>query len=161
MSGIGSNACTLRLNSAGILTASGYNKFRHTLQLTLKDFSLATVPNPVFLLFRPETTLAASGTIIVDPITQVSTGKMFSQAGSDAEGSIETNTTPIAGVFVPANKPPIGEGVIRTFIMRLYNGDTTEKIGEGWIPLRGTGIVDFIGNLPTPPVGPGVNAKMG
>ena len=145
MSGIGSSTCALTLNrNSGLLIASGYNKFRHTVNLTLSGHSPSVADNLVLLMFRPSAILCASASA-------------FFASDANAVSSIETNTTPIVGIMAPTAGPTVGNGVIRTLIMRLYDGSTTEKIGEGWFNLRGTGEEATLGTPAAPPVLPGAN----
>ena len=149
MSGIGSSTCALSLNrNSGLLLASGYNKFRQTVSLTLTGHSPSTAANLVLLMFRPSATLCASAA-------------SFVASGANAVSTIETNTTPILGFMAPTAGPIVGNGVIRTLVMRLYDGSTTEKIGEGWFNLRGTGDEATFGDPPAPPVEPGANFVSG
>jgi hypothetical protein len=149
MSGIGSSACALTLTrSTGFMLASGYNKFRHTLNLTLTGHSPSAAANLVFMLFRPGATLCSSAAVFTGDTTT-------------ALSAIETNTTPILNVMAPTGGTPVAEGAIRSFIMRLYDGASTEKIGEGWLSLRGTGEEATLGTPATPPAEPGANFKAG
>jgi hypothetical protein len=119
MSGIGSSSCVLSLDrDNGVLKASGYNKFRHTVNLTISGHTPSTAANLVLMLFRPGSTLCASAAA-------------FTGTNLSAVSAVETNTTPILAIMAPTGKTPVGNGAIRSFIMRLYDGSTTEKIGEG------------------------------
>jgi hypothetical protein len=149
MSGIGSSSCALTLDrDIGLLKAVGHNKFRHTVNLTLAGHTPSTAANLVFMLFRPSSTLCASGAAFIGTT-------------ASATSAVETNTTPIAAIFAPTGGVPVGEGAIREFVMRLYDGSTTEKIGEGILQLRGTGDEATLGSLPIPPAEPGANFKSG
>jgi hypothetical protein len=149
MSGIGSSSCVLSLDrDNGVLKASGYNKFRHTVNLTISGHTPSTAANLVLMLFRPGSTLCASAAA-------------FTGTNLSAVSAVETNTTPILAIMAPTGKTPVGNGAIRSFIMRLYDGSTTEKIGEGWMNIRGTGDEATMGSLPVPPAEPGANFKAG
>ena len=149
MSGIGSSTCAVTLDrNTGMIKAIGYNKFRHTVNLTLTGHSPTAAANLALLLFRPGATLCASAAA-------------FSGGTDTALSAMETNTTPIAAIMAPTAGIPVGEGAIRLFIMRLYDGSTTEKIGEGLLSIRGTGDQATFGSLPVPPAEPGANFKSG
>jgi hypothetical protein len=149
MSGIGSSSCVLVLDrDRGFLRATGYNKFRQTVNLTLTGHTPSAAANLVLMLFRPDATLCASAAA-------------FSGSTASAVSAVETNTTPILNIMAPTGKTPVGNGAIRSFIMRLYDGSTTEKIGEGWMSLRGTGEEATLGSPAAPPAEPGANFKAG
>lgn len=144
MSGIGSVNVSLSVNrDKHIVQSAGSPYFKQTMNLTLTGYAPATLANVAVMLFRPDGTLCA-------------TAEPFELSGGAAVSAMETNTTPISSIMAA-----IGNGIPRLFTMRIYDGATTEKIAEGWLPLRGIGADAWPGGDPTPPIEPGVNAKYG
>ena len=113
MSGIGSSPCTLTLNrTKRALVKAGTNHFRQEVSATLTGHSPTNAANLALFMFKGNTLVATGGT--------------FSGTSSSATGAIDLNTTELAALMSGART-----GAVRTALMRLYDGSSTELIGTG------------------------------
>lgn len=136
MSGIGASTCTLAVTrSLREILKSGTNFHRQAVSVTMTGHSPTAAANLALFLFRGG--------------VEVANGGVFSGTIASALGSIDLNTTELELVMVG-----VAHGEARELWMRLYDGSTAEKLGEGAFDVigEGTSYTDDMGADPSTPL---------
>jgi len=118
MSTIGTSACAIALTqSSRALRKTGTNFFRQLLIVTMSGVSGLTVANLVLLIFRGTTQVANA---------------VFTVSGSNAVGSIDSNTTAMQTALSGTEN-----GEIKTLAARLWDSVSGELLAEGDFEIQG------------------------